>query len=267
MFKFGFIGVGNMGGALAKAVIKSVGKEQVVVSDHSKEKTMQFSSETGCFFADNIEVAKNSKFIFLGVKPQMMKNLIDEIKETLKTRKDKFILVSMAAGVPIEKILGFCKESFPIIRIMPNMPVLAGEGMILYSPFGNVSDDDLSDFSQALKFAGVLDKIEEDKIDAASAISGCGPAFVFTFAEALADAGVECGLPREKAIQYSLQTILGSAYLMKNSDKHSAELKDAVCSPAGSTICGQRALEEGGFRAAAINAVLQSFKRTKELGK
>ncbi len=267
MYKFGFIGVGNMGGALAKAVIKSAGKEQVIVSDRSKEKTQEFSLSTGCFVGTNTDIAQNSKFIFLGVKPQMMKNMIEDIMETLSQRSDKFILVSMAAGMPIEKILSFCKKSYPVIRIMPNMPVLANSGMILYSTFGDITDEDISEFKKALEFAGEIDKIEEDKIDAASAISGCGPAFVFTFAEALADAGVECGLTRAKAIDYAVQTILGSAALMKSSDKHSAQLKDEVCSPAGSTICGQRALEEKGFRSAVISAVLESYKRTKELGK
>ena len=127
MYKFGFIGVGNMGGALAKAVIKSAGKEQVIVSDHSKEKTQEFSLSTGCFVGTNTDIAKNSKFIFLGVKPQMMKDMLEGIRETLIQRSDKFILVSMAAGMPIEKILGFCKKSYPVIRIMPNMPVLAND--------------------------------------------------------------------------------------------------------------------------------------------
>ena len=175
--------------------------------------------------------------------------------------------LGLAAGMAKDKIRTLSGGNYPIIRIMPNTPVSVNSGMILYSPDAEITDGEIAEFKDLLKFSGELDMIDETKIDAASAISGCGPAYVYIFAEALADAGVECGLPRNKAIDYAVQTILGAAELMKKSDKHSAQLKDEVCSPAGSTICGVRALEENGFRAASIKAVLAAYKRTVELGK
>ena len=267
MFKAGFIGAGNMGSALIRAVSKSVDGENVAISDRSEEKVKNLSDELGCKASDNNEIALNSKFIFLAVKPQMMGDMLSSISEALKSRKDRFILVSIAAGMAKEKIRTLSGGNYPVIRIMPNTPVSVNSGMILYSPDAEITDGEISEFKDLLKFSGELDMIDETKIDAASAISGCGPAYVYIFAEALADAGVECGLPRDKAIDYAVQTILGAAELMKKSDKHSAQLKDEVCSPAGSTICGVRALEENGFRAASIKAVLAAYKRTVELGK
>ena len=115
--------------------------------------------------------------------------------------------------------------------------------------------------------AGKLDPIPEDKIDAASALSGCGPAFVYMFAEALSDGAVECGLPRDKAMLYAAQTLLGAAKLLKESGKHPGALKDAVCSPGGTTIAGVHALEDGAFRASTMNAVKRAYERTLELKK
>ena len=150
---------------------------------------------------------------------------------------------------------------------MPNMPVAVGEGMILYTVNDFVSKEELDGFLASMQYAGMLDKIDEDKIDAASCVSGCGPAFVFMFCEALADGAVECGLPRDKALLYAAQTLIGSATMLIETGEHPGKLKDAVCSPAGSTIEGVKALEEGAFRADVMNAVKSAYKRTLELGK
>ena len=265
--KFGFIGVGNMGAALARAVAKTVDGNEIILANRSSSKAEILAYELGCNSADNITVAANCRFIFLGVKPQMLKSMLSGIAPVLAERNDHFVLVSMAAGVTVSSIKELAGGDYPVIRIMPNTPVSNGNGMIVYSVGHNVFEDDLYEFTSALKFAGKLDRIDESLIDAASAISGCGPAFVYMFAEALADGGVNCGLPRSKAIEYAAQTIFGSASLIQSSGKHVGQLKDEVCSPAGSTIEGVKTLEDAGFRSAALNAVTAAFERTKELGK
>lgn len=265
--KFGFIGAGNMGGALARAVCRAVGSEEVLLADKAAVKAQTLANELKCSCGDTATVAKAAKFIFLGVKPQVMKDALTEISPLLKERNDRYILVTMAAGVEISSIKDMLGFDCPIIRIMPNTPVAAGKGMILYTYNSNVFMDEVGEFCEGLKLAGRLDRLDEKLIDAASAVSGCGPAFVYLFAEALSDAGVECGLPRNKATEYAAQTLAGAAELLLSTGKHPAQLKDEVCSPGGSTIAGVHALEDNGFRAAVINAVNAAYSRTKELGK
>lgn len=265
--KFGFIGTGNMGSALARAVTKSVGGDEVLLSDKSKVKAELLSGELKCSYGEISAVASSAKYIFLGVKPQIMKEAIGSIKHILDKRTDRFVLVTMAAGVKISATQEMCGRSYPIIRIMPNTPVSVGKGMILYTASEDVFMDEISEFCDGLEKAGRLDKIDEKLIDAASALSGCGPAFVYMFAESLADAGVECGLPRDKAMTYAAQTLLGAAELLLLSGKHAGVLKDEVCSPGGSTIVGVHSLEENSFRGTVMGAVKASFEKTKELGK
>lgn len=265
--KIGFIGCGNMGGALAIAAANSVGASNIYVSDADNEKAKDFADKNSVNVITVKEVAEKCDVIFLGVKPQVLKSVCSELAPIFKARKDHFVIVSMAAGVKLCDLEEMCEGDFPIIRIMPNIPASVGAGMILYTGNKNVTDEDFSEFTKSLKKAGMLDKIEEVKIDAASAISGCGPAFVFMFIEALADGGVKCGLPREKALLYAAETLFGSAKMVLETNEHPGKLKDAVCSPAGSTIEGVNALENGSFRADVMNAVDKAYKRTVELGK
>lgn len=267
MSKFGFIGCGNMGGALACATAKAVASENIYLCDAFVEKAEELATKIAANVSDTVSVAENCDYIFLGVKPQTFPELFDVISPVLKTRKDKFVLISMAAGISVSAVEKMTDCDCAVIRIMPNTPVSVGEGMILYSVNKNVSKEQLDVFVKALSEAGKLDPIAEDKIDAASALSGCGPAFVYMFAEALADGAVECGLPRDKAMLYAAQTLLGSAKLLEESGKHPGALKDAVCSPGGTTIAGVHALEEGAFRASAMNAVKKAYNRTLELKK
>ena len=265
--KIGFIGCGNMGGALAIASANSVGGSFVYVSDADNEKAKAFAEKNNVNVSAVKEVAENCDIIFLGVKPQVLKFVCSELAPVFKARKDRFVIVSMAAGVKLCDLEEMCEGDFPIIRIMPNIPASVGAGMILYTGNKNVTAEDFGDFTKTLEKAGVLDNIEEAKIDAASAISGCGPAFVFMFIEALADGGVKCGLPRDKALLYAAETLFGSAKMVIDTNEHPGKLKDAVCSPAGSTIEGVNALENGSFRADVMNAVDKAYKRTVELGK
>lgn len=263
----GFIGVGNMGGTLARAAIRAVGAENVLVSSRTLEKAQRFAAETGCTAVTNEALAARAEVLFLGVKPQVMRTMLAQIAPVLKARSDRFVLVSMAAGLSVQQIAAFSGGCYPVLRIMPNTPAAVGEGMIPYCANDAATPEDEAALCRILQPAGRLDPLPERLIDAAGALSGCGPAFVYVFLEALADAAVSCGMPRDKAIQYAAQTALGSAKLILQTGAHPAALKDAVCSPAGSTICGVHALEAGGFRAAAENAVLAAYERSLALGK
>ena len=195
----------------------------------------------------------------------MMKAMLDGIAETLAERTDRFVLVTMAAGITINSIDEMLGAKYPVIRIMPNTPVAIGEGVVLYSVSEDVFMDEITEFSNCMRNVGILDRLDENLIDAACAVSGCGPAFVYMFANALADGAVECGLPRAKAARYAAQTLIGSARLILESEKHPEQLKDEVCSPGGTTIAGVHALENAGFRGAVMDAVKAAFDKTKGL--
>ena len=266
-YQFGFIGCGNMGGALAQAVAKSVRPADVALCDANIDRVAALAESLGCAVATLEQVASCCKYIFLGVKPQGFEELFKQLAPILRYRNDRFVLVTMAAGVSVSAVEKMCGMNVPVIRIMPNTPVSVGEGMILYTANDAVTADEIDTFLNALAKAGKLDEIAEEKIDAASALSGCGPAFVYLFAEALADGAVECGLARDKANLYAAQTLLGAAELLLQSGKHPGELKDAVCSPGGTTIAGVHALEEGSFRSTAMSAVTAAYEKTLKLKK
>ena len=266
MDKVGFIAVGNMGGTLAKIAIRNCGGQSVFVSSRTMEKARSFAEENGCIAMRSGALAERSNMIFLGVKPQKMAEVLEEIAPILKNRYDRFVLVTMAAGMTCEKITELVGGDYPVIRIMPNTPALVGQGVIPYCGNEKVTEDDYAALREALSGAGLVTELPETMIDAASALSGCGPAFVYIFIEALADAAVSCGLPRDTALEFAAQTVLGAGKMVLETGRHPGELKDAVCSPAGSTIEGVKALEDGAFRAAAQNAVLAAFKRAIELG-
>lgn len=266
-YTFGFIGAGNMGGALARAAAKALPGDRIVLADQCVEKAAALADELGCRQADATQVARECTYIFLGVKPQVMATMLCQIAPELAMRKTPFVLVSMAAGIAIADIQRMAMSPYPVIRIMPNIPVSAGSGMILFDATEDVSQADIDTFCQTMRFAGRLDRLPEKLIDAGSALSGCGPAFVSLFVEALADGAVACGLPRDKALAYAAQTVSGTAKMLLESGMHPGALKDAVCSPGGSTIAGVQALEESAFRAGAMNAVAAAYERTLELGK
>lgn len=266
MYTAGFIGCGSMGGALALAAAKKIGGENILLTNHNIEKANALSEAAGAKIGTNIEIADSCKFIFLGVKPKMMAAVLEEIKPVLQKRTDRFILVSMAAALPAAHISEL-SGGFPVLRIMPNTPCAVGEGIILYCPNESVSDRETAEFCSMMELAGMVDAVDESLIDAASAVSGCGPAFVYMFIEALSDGGVLCGLPRAKAMAYAAQTVSGSAKALLASGKHPGLLKDEVTSPGGTTIEGVRALEENGFRAAAMNSIVAAYEKTIRMKK
>ncbi len=264
--KIGFIGVGNMGSAILKGVVKSVSPTLVYIADADSEKVISLSSVLKTNASDNTEIAKTCDFIFLGVKPQMMSKLLEEITPVLKDRKDTFTIVSMAAGIKTSFYEDTVSNDAHVIRIMPNLPVSVGEGTTLISGGKNASDDELSHLEEIMSKTGKLLRMPENLIDAGCSVSGCGPAFVCLFIEALAEGGVKCGLDKDTATTLAIQTLLGTAKTLKETNTPPKDLRRAVCSPAGSTIKGVEALEENGLRTTVIDAVEASFKRNIELG-
>lgn len=262
-YELGFIGTGNMGGALARAAAKS--GERMLLSNRTAEKASRLAAELGCAAGTNQEIAETCRFIFLGVKPQLLPALLAELNAPLAARKDRLVLVSMAAGVTIGSIKQTLGLPCPVVRIMPNLPVALGKGVVLLSPDDTVTEDELSALEAALKSAGLLMRMPEDKLDAGSAVSGCGPAFIYLYLDALANGGVRCGLPYPQALALAAQTMLGAAEMALTSGKHPGQLQSEVCSPAGTTIEGVRTLEQRAVRAAAIDAVTAAYKRTREL--
>ena len=260
MIKIGFIGCGNMGSALIDATSKVEGAE-LLIADADLSKAEATARRIGGRFGSNKVVAQGAEVLFLAVKPKVVWSVAREIKASL--RPDTLV-VSMAAGIELS-ILDEILDT-PVIRIMPNTPVAVGEGMITWVKNAKVSEDDEKRFLRVMKYAGKLDEVSELTIDAATAVAGCGPAFVYLFAEALADGGVQCGLSRDKAMAYAAQTLRGAAMMLEESGKHPGQLKDEVCSPGGSTIVGVHALESGAFRATVANAVISAYEKTRGLG-
>lgn len=260
--KYGFIGCGNMGGAIVKALCKET--KDILVSDRSG-RAKALAAELGIGYSDNRTIAAQCDRIFLGVKPHMMKDTLAPLREVLAQRRP--LLITMAAGLEIARIEEFAGASLPVIRIMPNTPTAIGKGVIQYCRNGLVDDAVLAGWLRDMGHCGMLDSLEERLIDAASALSGSGPAYMYLFLEALADGAVACGVPRAKAMEYAAMTMSGAAEMALSSGQHPGALKDAVCSPGGSTIAGVRALEQHGFRSAAMDCVIAAYQRNKELGK
>lgn len=264
--EIGFIGTGNMGGVLASAAAKS-GEAQVLLANRTRAKAEALAARIGAAVSGNERIAEEADHIFLGVKPQMMADMLTGIAPALKERGSAPVLVSMAAGVTIARIQELAGGDYPVIRIMPNMPAAVGEGVIFYACSENCEKAQLEAFLRYMQPAGRLFPLEEKLQDAGSAVAGCGPAFAAMFLEAMADGGVACGLPRAAAVQYAAQMMLGTAKMVLETNEHPGSLKDRVCSPGGSTIQGVRTLEEGGMRGVVFDAVIAAYEKTLDLKK
>jgi pyrroline-5-carboxylate reductase len=253
-----------MGSALARAACQSAGAQAVLLANRTRAKAERLAEKLGCSVGNNTDVARQCAVLFLGVKPQIMGEMLSGVAPILAERTDRFVLVTMAAGLTCQRIQELAGGDYPVVRLMPNTPAAIGQGMIQYCSLG-ADEEEVEQIKAVLAPAGLLDPIPEQLIDAASAVSGCGPAYAYLFLEALADGGVACGLPREKALTYAAQMLSGAAQMVLTSGQHPGALKDAVCSPGGTTIQGVRTLEERGFRAAAMDAVIAAYKKTVEI--
>ncbi|GHV62352.1 pyrroline-5-carboxylate reductase [Spirochaetia bacterium] len=283
------IGSGNMGGALMRGAAASIGGGNIGFSDADKAKAKAVAkSLKALVYASNTEAVQKADYIFLAVKPQVLGSVLEEIAPAIQRRITAGsaakaastkaasvkqaaggkgpVLVSMAAGWSIAKVQAMAGAHTPVIRIMPNTPALIGQGMIALAASAEVPANKIAELEKILKAAGEVDRLEEKYLDAVTGLSGSGPAFVYLFIEALADGGVRAGLPRDKALRYAAQTVLGSAAMVKETGKHPGELKDMVTSPAGTTIAGVAALEKGAFRGTVMAAVEAAWRRAAELG-
>ena len=261
----GFIGTGNMGGALARSAAKVLSGSQIYLANRTAAKAQALAEAIGAVATDNDTIAVSCDYIFLGVKPQMMGELLDSLRLLLAARKTPCVLVTMAAGLTIDAIRAMAGVDCPVIRIMPNVACRVGQGLTLYACSADVTAEQKQEFLRILSASGRLEELEERLIDAGSAVAGCGGAFACLFMEALADGGVTCGLPRDKAMRYAQQMLLGAAALALETGEHPGAIKDTICSPGGTTIAGVRALEQGGFRSASMEAVIAAYERTLEL--
>ena len=265
--KVAFIGLGNMGASLAKAVAKEVASTDLLLVNRSPQKVEEFISQYGGTASSLQQAFEEAEVIFLGVKPYQICPLLEEYQDILGQRSN-LLLVSMAAGLELDKMAGVVKnERIGLIRIMPNTPVAIGQGVISLARTQAVTDQQVARVKQLLAGAGTLYEIEEKLMDPATAVAGCGPAFVYQMIEAMADAAVSLGLSREQALQMAAQTFQGASQMVLETGEHPAHLRDAVCSPGGSTIAGVNRLEQVGLRGDIIAGVEAAYKRTQEMGK
>ena len=263
--KIGFIGCGNMGKAMLGSIVKSdnIILENIMVSTKSKTSAQSISLEFGVKAStNNIEVAKNSDIIFLAVKPYFFKEVIEEVKESIK---EDAIVISIAAGITIDQIEQWFNKRVKVVRTMPNTPALVGEGMSAICPNKNITEEELKYVGELYNLFGKYELLEEKDFHAFIALCGSSPAYVFMFIEAMADAGVKLGIPRAKAYKLAEQSILGSAKLALETGKHPGVLKDEVCSPGGTTIEAVNDLEKNGFRSTVISAIEKCADKSKNM--
>lgn len=265
--KLGFIGTGNMGAALIKGVLKAgfVRPEYIYAFDIDREKTDILKKESCVNTPERMEDAvENSSVIVLAVKPNMVKPALEELK--LRFGKEK-VLVSVAAGISIKTIKDVLGSDAKVIRAMPNTPALVGEGITLISHDGSICGQDIELVRSLFECVGKVEMLDEKLMNEVIALTSSSPAYVFMFIEAMADAAVLSGIPRNIAYKLAAQAVLGSARMMLETGRHPGTLKDEVCSPGGTTIEAVKALEKNGFRYAVMEAMSECTKKAREISR
>lgn len=263
--KLGFIGCGNMASAIIGGILNKglAQPEDICASVKTQSSAQKIQNTLGISCTtDNLEVAKTTDYLFLAVKPQFCTDVALQIKDVLT---DKQIIISVIAGKNLEWLKEHLGNDKKIIRTMPNTPALVGEGVTGVCPDNLTSDEDLQNVLTLLRSFGQADIVTEPILDIVGAVSGSSPAFVFMFIEALADGAVAEGMPRKQAYDFAAQAVLGSAKMVLETKKHPGELKDMVCSPAGTTIEGVNTLEKEGMRSAVMDAVRACIQKTRKL--
>lgn len=261
----GFIGLGNMAKAMIGGMLeKGAADAGNIIGSAKTEKTAkeaagQLHIQTT---TDNRRVAESAEILFLAVKPQFMAEVASEIKDCIT---DDILIVSIAAGKTIEELTAMFGKELRLIRCMPNTPALVGEGCTGVCRNENVTEEEMERVMKLLTSFGTASEVREELMDAVVGVSGSSPAYVFLFIEAMADSAVAAGMPRRQAYEFAAQAVLGSAKMVLETGKHPGELKDMVCSPAGTTIEAVKVLEEKGFRGIVMDAALACVKKSKEL--
>lgn len=263
-YEYGFIGTGNMGSALSTGVVKKVDPKKVAASDRSREKAQSLADKIGLVVTDSEDIARNSKYVVLAVKPQVLEDVLKPLQIALQENPD-LVIVTMAAGTKIDTVARYAGSDFPIIRIMPNTPAAVGAGTILVTRNDKVSNERFNQFVDDFSEAGLIVPITEEKLEAAAVISGCGPAFVYMFMEAMAKAGEKLGIDAETSAKLAESTTRGSALLSELSDEDLETLRIRVCSPGGTTIEGVNSLFDSDLYGIVEKALQASYNRTLEL--
>ena len=262
----GILGTGNMGEALIRGLLHGhlCRPDQIFCSDVRPERLKVIREKYGVkTTSHNVEVVKQSDIVILSVKPQIMKLVVEEIGKYLDLSK---LIISIAAGVPLDAIEACARKDLKLIRVMPNICVSVREGASAIAGGRHVQREDLMMAKTIFDSVGKSLFIEEDLLDAVTGLSGSGPAYIFLIIDALADAGVKVGLSRDDALILAPQTVLGAAKMLIETGEHPGKLKDMVTSPGGTAIAGLHTLEEGGLRTTLINAVEVATQRSKALG-
>ena len=266
-YKIGLIGCGNMGSAILGGILQAglAEKEEIVVSAKSSETQRRVEKDYGVkTVADNREVAMQSSIIFLAVKPNVFETVIPQIRDAVDTSK---LVISIAAGQSLQQIENMFQKKIRLIRSMPNTPALVGEAMSALTANDNATEDDRNAALKLFKSFGEAEYVPESLMDAVIGVSGSSPAYVYMFIEALADGAVKEGMPRKQAYLFAAQSVLGSAKMVLETKEHPGVLKDAVCSPGGTTIAGVAELENRGFRAAVIAGECACADMSREMTK
>lgn len=261
----GFIGLGNMAKAMINGILSEgiVAPEQIIGSAKTETTCEKVKKEFGIeTTTDSVKVATNADILILAIKPQMFPSVVPVLKGMIK---DQAIVVSIAAGKSLSYLEDMVGKDKKIVRLMPNTPAMVNEGLTAVCPNEKVTTEDLNKVLNICNSFGISEVIPESQMDAFCALAGSSPAYVFMYMEALADAGVKAGIPRDKAYKFAAQSTLGSAKLMLDTNKHPGVLKDMVCSPGGTTIEAVQALEEAGFRAAVFEAVEACIDKARSL--
>lgn len=263
--KIGFIGCGNMASAMIGGILKKgiFTKEEIIVSNLTEEGSRRSREKLGVVTTmENRQVAERAKIVVLAVKPQFYEEVLGEIKDVLT---EEHILVGIAPGKTFSWLEEKCAQPLKIVRLMPNTPAQVGEGMTGVCFNERVSEEEKQEICAITDSFGCTEVIPERLMEGLSAVTGCSPAYVFMFLEAMADAAVHQGMPRKQAYRLAAQAVLGSAKMLLETEMHPGELKDMVCSPAGSTIEGVRMLEKNGFRSAVFEALCAAAEKGKKL--
>lgn len=263
--KLGFIGCGNMGKAMLSGVLESgkCVKADVLVSAKTEATREKIKSQFDIkVTADNKEVTEFADVLFLAVKPQYYAEVIDQIKDVVR---DDTIVISIAPGKSLEWFDQAFGKQLKVIRTMPNTPAMVKEGMMGMCPNELVTDEETALVKDICDGFSETEIITENLMDVVTAVSGSSPAYVFMFIEAMADAAVAGGMPRQQAYKFAAQAVLGSAKMVLETGKHPGELKDMVCSPAGTTIQAVRVLEEKGMRSAVIEAMMKCLDISRNM--
>jgi pyrroline-5-carboxylate reductase len=264
--RLAIVGAGAMGAAFAEGVISAgtVAPSDVALADVESAKVILLASRLGAKAAkDNASAVRDADVILLAVKPALVKDVLAGVRDLLT--KDKLI-ISIAAGVKIESIESAIPKGVPVVRAMPNTPARIRQGAIGFSRGTAAKDKHVEVASRIFNSVGLSFEVPEKMLNAVTGLSGSGPAYIYLLIEALSDAGVRVGLPRDVALKLGAQTVAGAARMVLESNEHPARLKDQVTTPGGTTIAGIEALERAGFRSAIMEAVKAATKRAEELG-